>query len=333
MRVFALGLALAIAACAPTAAEAPLGGGWRAVVVRAAPVEMGAARVGRLAFRGGLALESEDADFGGLSGLEVGEGGRLIAVTDAGQWFEATLQLDEAGALVGLAEARMAPMRNEEGAVFARKEAADAEGLAHLPDGRLAVSFEQSQSIRIYDLNGAGPDGAAAPGPRLAGAEALGRNSGLEALAADGEGGLIVGAEHGGDGAAPMWRAPLAARGPVAIAARYPLRFGFGMVSLERLADGDFVALERFYAPAVGVRVRVTRLRAGAIDGAGGAVLTEELALLEAPLALDNFEGLASTRAPDGGVRLYLVADNNFSGRQRTLLYAFDVVEAEASAR
>ena len=53
----------------------------------------------------------------------------------------------------------------------------------------------------------------------------------------------------------------------------------------------------------------------------------ELLAEIAAPLAVDNFEGVAAVRAPDGGVRLYIVSDDNFSPRQRTLLLAFDIVD------
>ena len=45
---------------------------------------------------------------------------------------------------------------------------------------------------------------------------------------------------------------------------------------------------------------------------------------LARPLTVDNFEGLAAVPAPDGGVRFYLISDDNFSPSQRTLQLAFD---------
>jgi len=42
-------------------------------------------------------------------------------------------------------------------------------------------------------------------------------------------------------------------------------------------------------------------------------------------LTIDNFEGIAARRLSDGRVRLYVISDDNFSGRQRTLLMVFDV--------
>ena len=53
----------------------------------------------------------------------------------------------------------------------------------------------------------------------------------------------------------------------------------------------------------------------------------DELALLTPPLPVDNFEAISAVRMANGVTRLYILSDNNFSSRQRTLLYAFDVVE------
>lgn len=276
-------------------------------------------------FRGGLALSGDSARFGGFSGIEVLEDGRLIAVTDAGDWFEARLVLDEEGALIGVADGRIAFMRDENGAVFPNKVAGDAEALAQLPDGRFTVAFEQTQTIRIYDLNRDGPFGAAAPGPLLAETRRLPPNAGLEAMAADADGALIVGAEGGG-GATPLWRAPLQTLAPAPPVARYRLFAGFSLTGLDRGPDGGFFALERFFAPIIGARARITFISAAALE-AGGVIEAEELALLAPPMPLDNFEGIAAVRIGDGGVRLYIISDDNQSRRQRTLLYAFDLIE------
>ena len=42
-------------------------------------------------------------------------------------------------------------------------------------------------------------------------------------------------------------------------------------------------------------------------------------------LTIDNYEGLAAHKLPDGRVRLYVISDNNFSKSQRTLFMVFDV--------
>jgi hypothetical protein len=97
---------------------------------------------------------------------------------------------------------------------------------------------------------------------------------------------------------------------------------------MDRAPDGAFVALERFYAPVIGARARITRFPAAALNARGESLPeVEELALLAPPLAIDNFEAIATTRSVDGTTRLYILSDDNFSDRQRTLLLAFDIIE------
>lgn len=325
--LFVSALAL-LAACAPSAADAPISEQWRALDLTVTPVEFGAETVGQLRFRGGLHLQAEDTLFGGLSGLEVLEDGRLVAISDDGRWFEARLTLDEAGALIGLTDPRIALMRDERGEPFEDKHAGDSEGLTQLADGRFAVSFEQRQRVLIYDINRDGPFGASQPGPNLDSLSPLRRNVGLEAISVTSAGDLLIGAEGLHRRATPLWVAPLAAGEPVAPRIDYPLADGFALTGLDRLPDGGFVALERLYAPVIGARARITRFTEHALNARGeGLPDVRELALIAPPLAVDNFEGIAALRAPDGGLRLYIISDNNFRASQRTLLLAFDVVE------
>jgi hypothetical protein len=328
LRAFACAAALLLAACSQSAADAPIAEQWRRLDLNVTQVEFGAESVGQLRFRGGLHLQgAQEGVFGGLSGLEVLEDGRVVAITDDGRWFEARLNLDETGSLIGLGEARIALMRDEDGNPFENKAAGDSEGLAQLPDGRFAVSFEQRPRILIYDLNRDGPFGAAQRGPRLGETSRLRPNVGLEALAVTREGALLVGAEGVNRGATPLWVAPLDAAATAPPRINYPLTDGFALTSLDHLPDGGFVAIERFYAPIIGARARVTRFAEDALSADGEPLSNvERLAEIAAPLAVDNFEGVAAVRAPDGGVRLYIVSDDNFSARQRTLLLAFDLV-------
>lgn len=314
---------LSLAACTPLAAEAPIAEQWRSLEVRAEPVAFPQERAGQLVFRGGLALSSDHPWFGGLSGLEVLEDGRFIAHSDDGDWFQGRLVLDESGALTGVADMRVALMRDEQGEPFQTKDQGDSEDIAQLPDGRFVVSFEQTQMLRLYDLNRDGPFGAAQPGPPLAETERLPSNVGLEAVASDGADGLLVGAE--GTGATtPLWHVRLDSRTPTPPSARYRYARGYALTSLDRLPDGGFVALERFFAPVIAPRARITRFSDAAL-AAGGVIEPEQLARLSAPMPVDNFEGVSAVRGPNGATRLYIVSDDNFSRRQRTLLLAFDL--------
>lgn len=322
-------LAFLAAACAP--ARATDADGWRAIDVTSAPVALdaedaGFSRVGGLDFAGGVALDSNDAEFGGLSGLEITDDGMLYAVTDDGGVLTARLRLDEAGRLIGVTDARMGRLRDENGVPFATKDAGDAEGLALLPDGRFAVSFEQTQSVRLYDFANAGAASPATPGPPLAGADVLDPNEGPEALSVTEDGVLIVGAERTGRADTFIWRAPLTGDAPVSPGYSLPLDFGYGLVSFDRLPDGDFLAMERFFAPVIGVRIRILRIEGASLQGQPGQARANLLADLRAPMTLDNFEGAAFAYAPNGVGRIYLISDDNFSGRQRTLLFAFDLL-------
>lgn len=299
---------------------------WRAIDLNVEPVELGVEQIGRLRFRGGLALTSDYAWFGGFSGIEVLDGERFIIISDSAEWFEGRFVLDDDGALVGIAGFRVAAMRNERGEPYDTRANGDSEALTQLPDGRFAVSFEQLPRIMIYDLNRDGPFGAATRGPRLDGVARLPPNASLEALAVDAHGALVVGAEGGG-GDTPIWRAPLDARAPVESSVAYPLWNGYSLTSLDRAPDGGFFALERFYAPVIGARARISFFPDTGLDGEAGVITdVETLATLAPPLLADNFEAIAAVRRSDGGLRLYIASDDNFSSRQRTLIYAFDVV-------
>lgn len=323
----AVSLALALAACdGPRSNIAD--DQWEAVNVEVIPVDAGVASVGRLAYRGGVELRSRNPMFVGISGIEVLESGRVVAISDEADWIEAQLGFDDRGYLTGFTDVRAAFMRDERGRVLTTKAEADSEGLAQLPDGRFAVSFERTQLVRIYDLNRDGPFGVAELGPRLEGAERLPDNASFEALAAY-DGAVITGAEGGENPTTPIWVAPIGARTPVPARYTYPLSDGFSLTGMDRLPDGSFVALERFYAPVIGPRARITRFELTA--GEGGDIHPEVLASLEPPFPLDNFEGVSAVRTPEGATRIYIVSDNNKSAQQRTLLLAFDLIETPAA--
>lgn len=326
--------ALVLAACNQSAADAPISEQWRSISVDTQPVAFGRETVGKLRFRGGITVRSHEALFGGISGMEVLDNGRIIAISDRGYWFEARLQFDGEGNLTGIADVRAALMRDENADPFQSRRMADAEDMTQLGDGRIAVSFEHTQSIRIYDLNRDGPFGPAAPGPPLADTDDFWPNVGLEAIAATADGGLLVGAEGGDEPTTPMYVVRLGATTPTPPTSRFPLRDRFSLTSLDRAPDGSYVALERFYAPVVGARARIARFAGEEIARGGNAIVrTEELATLSPPLPLDNFEAISAVRLPNGVTRLYIASDNNYSPLQRTLILAFDIIEDAPAAR
>jgi hypothetical protein len=289
---------------------APSGGG--AVVVDATPVPLNPRdtaqdAVGAFRYAGGLVLSSRQTErLHGLSDLEIAGTDRLTAIGDIGDRFEARLLFDSAARLVGMTDAEMWPLTGDDGRPLASKAEADAEGLARLPGGDLLVSFERHSRIWLYPADGGLP--RPVPMPQVS----FPLNEGMEALAADPEAGddaYVVGGEMSGE----TWTCRISAtctKGPtVAMPAE------FGLVALKRLPAMATVYLLRAFDPAIGNRISLQLFR--------GGVLVDRMDLAR-PLTIDNFEGVAAVPRRDGGLRFYLLSDDNASASQRTLLLAFD---------
>ena len=89
----------------------------------------------------------------------------------------------------------------------------------------------------------------------------------------------------------------------------------FGLVGMQRLPGMRTVYLLRAYDVVRGSRISLQMFRANTL------IARMDVA---APLTVDNFEGVAAVPRSDGGVRFYLLSDDNGDASQRTLLLAFD---------
>ena len=138
-------------------------------------------------------------------------------------------------------------------------------------------------------------------------------NDGMEGLSAA-HGGWRAAGESGG-----VWDCtPAGCRTVVAPPEPLLADSDYRITRLDRDPAGDgWFVIERSFRPPGDVRARVRRM---APDGNLGPVLIT----LQQPGTVDNFEGIAAVTTP-GGVRLYLLSDDNFSDKQRTLLLAFDL--------
>ena len=319
----AAGAALAICLAAAGATAEPIDIDSRPV--RLNPANPAQATVGGLDYRGGLELTSSDDRFGGLSGLEVSaDGKRLLAVSDRGQWIEFSLVYDDDGRLVGVSDGAIQAMHGIGGQPLTGN-ARDAEDLARLADGRLAVSFERRHRVVLYW------SGAPAPGPaqRLNPPRELARapdNGGIEGLTEIRPGRLLALTEalESGGGRVMGWLLSPAGGAPAEVL--YATTGAFQPTALATLPGGDVLVLERRYSVLTGAAARLARIAGGAI--VPGAVLEGvEIARLSLPLTVDNFEGLAVRRDAAGGLLVYLVSDDNFNPLQRTLLLMFRLVE------
>jgi hypothetical protein len=286
-------------------------------------------RFGRLEYRGGLVLTSEQSDFGGLSDLVMNrDGQRILVISDQGHWVSADIVYDGAR-LAGLRSARIGPLRSSRGQELVRKRNADAESMAlvdgNLMRGTLLIGFERNHRIGRFPI----ADGVVqAPTGYLKmpnNARLMKSNKGIEALT------VLQGGSYKGAVLAVAERFPdpqghhtgwIWVRGePRSFAVRDAGEFDITSVAAQ--ADGSVLMLERRFRWTEGVKMRLRQLPAEQI--APGAIIEGET-LIEADMAyeIDNMEGVAVHTGPRGETVVTMVSDNNFNPMlQRTVLLQF----------
>jgi hypothetical protein len=197
----------------------------------------------------------------------------------------------------------------------------DSEGLARQPDGSFIVSFERRHRIWIYpaaDPPFSLPPRALPVPPDLHKAPA---NGGIEAIARLQGGRILALAEElveNGDnvgwiGDGRSWEK-----------LRYRPGLAFVPTDAVQMADGDVLVLERRFSFLGVPGGRVVRVKRDEFKP-GALVSGEELAVLEPPLILDNYEGIATAEGPRGETLIYILSDDNFSFLQRNLLLLFEL--------
>lgn len=277
--------------------------------------------IGGLRWRGGYEVTSPSARFGGLSDLVLSaDGGALLAVTDEGGWLAAELSYDDTGDFRGLGIARMGYLHDPSGKLLSGKYRQDAEALTRLPDGSLLAAFERDHRLRRFGLGLERPpeDFAAPPGLATAGL-----NAGIEAMVTLADGRLLAFSEgEESDGTFTTYLRRADGTWNTLSLQRSGL---FRPTGAALLPDGAVLLLERRFTLLGGLGARLSRIDAADIE-AGALLKSAELAELRAPLTLDNFEGVAVHRAPDGTTRITLVSDDNFNPLQRTLVIQFELL-------
>lgn len=265
-----------------------------------------------LDYVGTFVWRDSDDSFGGFSAIELNEdGSRFHALTDRAHLYWGSVDRDSQGVIRTMNIAGRAHLKDRKGDPLQPGYHGDSEGLAIGEDGRIWVSFEGFDRIALYE----NPDAPAArrrlppklPWMRI--------NSGLEAIAIRGD--TVHGVpERSGDGDQPFpvltfrdnqWdQAGEIRRDPRWLA-----------VGADFGPDGWFYLLERDFQGILGFASRVRRMRLTA-DGPQD----EEILLTTRPLQYDNLEGLAVWH--DGqGIRLTMIADDNFLFVQRTELVEY----------
>ena len=279
---------------------------------------------GALVFRGGIELISTYQGFGGISAIRVdAKGEKFLAVSDRGRWLRGRIMY-QAGTPKSVADAEMAPMLAWDGKPLALRGWFDTESLAE-DGGTLYVGIERVNQIVKFDY---GKDGLAALGepiPVPPGIKSLPFNKGLEALAFVPRemplgGTLIAISERGLDDKGNI-RAFLIG-GPTPGDFAFTRSQDFDITDAAVTPGQELLILERSFSLVRGPGMRIRRFSLAAIKP--GAVL-EGAVVFEADrnYQIDNMEGLAVHRTPEGETVLTLISDDNFNPLQRTLLLQF----------
>jgi hypothetical protein len=278
----------------------------------------------RFTYAGGLHLTSRDTSrLHGLSDIKVWPDGRMLALGDQSDLLEARIVLDAGGRLVGLKDATLISLKAPDGAdLYAGGQREyDSEGVARLANGDMLASFEQHDRILLFPKGGGLPRPAPQPDIKYV------DNKGMEALAT------------APDVAADAYRVGIEATGQTFVCRvsaacvrdRDLALDGSELVAFDNMPGGGLAYLLRSFSA---LRGNVVKLKV--LDRAGRLVDQMEIAR---PLTVDNIEGVAVVPKADGGVRFYLISDDNFGfydGRptgQRTLLLAFDWRAPDGGAR
>jgi len=299
-----------------------------ATPVRLNEADAGQQHLGRLRFLGGVALRSSDPHFGGLSSLRWYRG-HLLAMSDEGAAFYAMQPRERHGRLIGIGAVSRTFLRGPDGKVLTGKQETDTESMElNLPRHRggqatISFGFERHERIWTYRLHGVLPVGrpvalAAAPGwfarqPNNLGVEAMAGNRQVSLLISEGL------KTPDGQASALLFRPGIAGRAHPA----EPLEIGIPAPGERRPSElamidpHHFLMLRRSWSEAKGFQVELD-----ALDLTTDRASIHQIAAFKPPIVTDNFEGMA-VRKEGGRVMLYIIADDNFEKKQRSLLLKF----------
>jgi hypothetical protein len=285
----------------------------------------GQTRIGALAFMGAVQIRSTAPGFGGISGLRTDGQGQFLAITDTGNWL-AFRSMERGGRLTGLNTAISAPLLDTEGKAAREKADGDAESLDWNPaTGDVTIGFEQDHRLVHY----AGIDPrhpktltrSATRSERFAGMAGWPKNGGAESMAVLPGGARLVIAED-----------PMHDGGHLALLDTDGDIRRLGIPGIPGHRPTDAVAIDanrvlvlhrRFNLSGQGAGLTLVNL-APALAG-GAQVPSTELARWEAPVTLDNMEGMAIARAGNR-LFLYIVSDDNLNSLQQTILMKFELL-------
>jgi len=330
--LLAAGLVLAFSTFGHTAAQWPQPANVQAARIPLFVNNPSEKRVGRLIYRGGLVLSSDHRDFGGWSDLAVNaDGSEILSISDQGHWLRAGLTYDRSGDLAGVSDSEIAPILDMNGRPLHGREN-DSEGMTlERPNdlyGPVVLSFEIDTRLWRYDLS-QGLDARPTEVPLGKWAQVLQRNRQIEAITLFHPDTLLAFAEErlgfDDDLLAAMEAYPNPTGRPMTRMLSVVPHGDFDITSAANAPDGGIYLLERRFSLLGGVGMEIRHIPPSEIHE-GARLNGEVLATLSFQDAnIDNMEGLAVRRGPNGETFLYVISDDNYWRLQRTLLLMFEV--------
>lgn len=320
---------LAAAARAETAVPGPL-----QIEIKATPIESFEARqperkhFGKLEYRGGLTLTSQNRHFGGISGLVIEpDGRRFTAITDRGFWIAGEITA-EGDRPTGIVKAEMAPVIASNGEAASETRRYDMESLTR-DGGIFYAGIERVNEIVRFNLGKSGLLARAEPVPVPPGVKKLPYNGGLEALAFVPKGLPLAGTllAFGEQGHRKEDDNPaFLIGGPSPGSFLVRRTDDFDVTDATITPDGQLILLERHFSLARGPAMRIRRLDLSSIRP-GAVVDGEVLFAADFGYEIDNMEAIGSHRNAAGEIILTVMSDDNFNPLlQRTILLRFAIV-------
>jgi len=285
-----------------------------------------------LIWQGGLEMQSQIDTFGGLSGLGyTGPDGRLVMVSDRGNFISGQLLYDEAGHPASLIGVTISPIQNSKGAELPRAYTRDAEALSVVErDGvpsAVRVGFENLTRVADFHLVDGLPEGAAREVTIPKFLSDTRTNETLEAVCIAPPASPIAGSTLlltegviDDDGQHAGYLLGKTDKGPVS----YISGDGTNPTDCAFMPNGDLLVLERGVA-LLAFQMRLMRIPAA--DVKPGAHLKGEQLLESTGGDIDNMEALGVHTGLDGKPRITIVSDNNFNDWERNLLLEFSLPE------
>jgi hypothetical protein len=285
-----------------------------------------------LIYRGGLQLNSATDTFGGLSAIGfVGTDGRLVTVSDRGNFVSGQLIYDEAERPLSLVGVEIAPIQNSRGADLPNDFARDAEALTIIerPDGRSVarVGFENLTRVADFRLENGVPTGPAGEVLIPDWLEGARTNDSLEAVCLAPPASPVAGSTllltegvTAGDGAHAAYLLGKNDKGALS----YISGGGTSPTDCAFLPNGDLLVLERGVV-LISFSARLVRIKAA--DVRASAQMQGEVLFEGTGGDLDNMEGVAVHAAPSGETRITLITYKNFNDWERNLLLEFALPE------